>query len=284
MDVNKIVLIAAKAGKIILENGGEIYRVEDTIIRLCRAFDVNDADAVVMPTGIFISATDENNKTISLAKRIHTRKVNLDRVSKVNDLSRKISSKQLSIEEVEKELNILENAPGYKRITNILISGFAVASFALLFGGNIQDSIFAFFIGSIINFITSYLLKIKFNDFFINLIGGFVAASLGILLYKINFIQSMDTVIISSIMLLVPGLLITNAIRDTIAGDLVSGISRALEAFFIAIAIAVGTGMAFKCWARFLCLRYIIQYTWKELNICRIIRNVWLVNLFNIIR
>ena len=248
MDVNKIVLIAAKAGKIILENGGEIYRVEDTIIRLCRAFDVNDADAVVMPTGIFISATDENNKTISLAKRIHTRKVNLDRVSKVNDLSRKISSKQLSIEEVEKELNILENAPGYKRITNILISGFAVASFALLFGDNIQDSIFAFFIGSIINFITSYLLKIKFNDFFINLIGGFVAASLGILLYKINFIQSMDTVIISSIMLLVPGLLITNAIRDTIAGDLVSGISRALEAFFIAIAIAVGTGMAFNLW------------------------------------
>ena len=58
----------------------------------------------------------------------------------------------------------------------------------------------------------------------------------------------MDTVTISSIMLLVPGLLITNAIRDTIAGDLVSGISRALEAFFIAIAIAVGTGMAFKLW------------------------------------
>ena len=248
MNVNEIVLIAAKAGKIILENGGEIYRVEDTIIRVCKAFDVNNPEAIVMPTGIFISATDENNNPISIIKRIHSRKVNLDKISKVNDLSRKISSKTLSIDEVKMELDLLEKASGYKPITNVLISGFAVTSFALLLGATIKDSFFAFFIGMIVNLITSYLSKIKFNDFFINLIGGAVAATLGIVLSKLNLVSSMDTVIISSIMLLVPGLIITNAIRDTIAGDLVSGISRALEAFFIAIAIAVGTGMAFKLW------------------------------------
>lgn len=248
MDVNEIVLIAAKAGKIILENGGEIYRVEDTIIRVCNAFNINNPEAIVMPTGIFISATDENNNSISIIKRIHSRKVNLDKISKVNDLSRKLSSKVLTINEVKKQLDLLEKAPGYSPLTNVLISGFAVTSFALLLGASIKDSIFAFFIGIIINLMTSYLSKIKFNDFFINLTGGFIAAILGIILAKIKLIYSMDTVIISSIMLLVPGLIITNAIRDTIAGDLVSGISRALEAFFIAIAIAVGSGMAFKLW------------------------------------
>lgn len=248
MNINEIVLIAAKAGKIILENGGEIYRVEDTIIRVCKAFDVKNPEAIVMPTGIFISSTDENNKPISIIKRIHTRKVNLNKISKVNDLSRKLSSKALTIDEVKVELELLEKEPGYKQITNVFISGFAVTSFALLFGATIKDSLFAFFIGIVISLVTSYLSKIKFNDFFINLTGGAVAATLGILLSRLKLIYSMDTVIISSIMLLVPGLTITNAIRDTIAGDLVSGISRALEAFFIAIAIAVGTGMAFKLW------------------------------------
>lgn len=43
-------------------------------------------------------------------------------------------------------------------------------------------------------------------------------------------------------MLLVPGLALTNSIRDILEGQLLSGISKAAEALFIGISNVVGTG------------------------------------------
>ena len=47
-------------------------------------------------------------------------------------------------------------------------------------------------------------------------------------------------------MLLVPGLLFTNAMRDIIYGDTNSGINRIVQVFLIAAAIALGPGTALK--------------------------------------
>ena len=62
---------------------------------------------------------------------------------------------------------------------------------------------------------------------------------------KLGLCHSIDTLIISVIMLLVPGLAITTAIRDTVSGDLVSGLARTAEALFVAVAIALGSGLMF---------------------------------------
>jgi uncharacterized membrane protein YjjP (DUF1212 family) len=96
---------------------------------------------------------------------------------------------------------------------------------------------------------TSYKLSLLYiNDFFINILGGAISASLSLLSIKIGLAYNLDKVIIGSIMLLVPGLAITNAIRDTLAGDLVAGISRGIEAVLIAVGIAIGTGIVYKMW------------------------------------
>ncbi|KOC31220.1 threonine/serine exporter family protein, partial [Clostridium botulinum] len=107
------------------------------------------------------------------------------------------------------------------------------------------------FIGAIIKFICILLNSIKINEFFINSLGGAIASLLAIISINLNIGQNKDKIIIGSIMLLVPGLVITNAIRDTLAGDLVSGISRTVEAFFIAVAIATGSGIIIKLWFYF---------------------------------
>ena len=80
------------------------------------------------------------------------------------------------------------------------------------------------------------------------MLGGSLAAFIALLANSTGLVSNMDTIIIGSIMLLVPGIAITNAIRDTIAGDLVSGISRSVEALFVAIAISSGTSIVFKIW------------------------------------
>lgn len=248
MNTNKVIHLAAEAGKIILESGGETYRVEETITRICDSYGLHDAESFVTPTGIMISATDHNGNTISLVKRIKSRSVDLEKISKVNDLSRSIKAKGLDLDFVQEELLKISKLPRYNAKITLIFSAISASFFTLLFGGNFNDFIVSFFIGKIIKSVSIMLSRLNINDFFINVLGGGIAALLALISVKLGLAQTIDKIIIGSIMLLVPGLAITNAIRDTIAGDLVSGISRGLEAFLIAVAIAVGSGTVLKFW------------------------------------
>ena len=111
-----------------------------------------------------------------------------------------------------------------------------------MFGGDLKDFFGASLIGAIIKIVNIIFQKLDINEFFVNSFCGGLCAILAMTFLKLNLCSNLDKTIIGSIMLLVPGLIITNAIRDTIAGDFLSGITKASEAFLIAVSIAVGTG------------------------------------------
>ncbi len=248
MNQHYIVQLAAEAGKIILENGGETFRVEETINRICISYDVLLAESFVTPTGIMVSAYTSNGENISIIKRIKKRSVNLEKISKVNELSRDISISKLSPSEFRDKLNEIDSSPPYSLLLTIFAGGMAAGFFTLLFDGSLRDFLVAFFTGLVLKCTTSFLDELNINNFFINIIGGALATIIAILSIKIGIGINLDKIIIGSIMLLVPGIAITNAIRDTIAGDLLAGISRATEAFLIACGIAVGSGIIMGLW------------------------------------
>jgi uncharacterized membrane protein YjjP (DUF1212 family) len=248
MYTDDIIHIAAEAGKIILENGGETYRVEQTITMICRSYGIPRTESFVTPTGIMISITNSENQTISLIRRINSRTVNLSKVSMINNLSREIASNPLSMVDIRKRIDYINNLPPYSHKATTFFSACSAGFFTLIFGGTYKDFFVAFIIGALINCLSGFLDKFNVNSFLKNMLGGSLAASIALLATSIGLGSNRDTIIIGSIMLLVPGIAITNAIRDTIAGDLVSGISRSVEALFIAIAIAAGTSVVFKIW------------------------------------
>lgn len=248
MDINRIMNIAACAGKIILESGGEIYRVEETIVRICSAYNINNAQPFATPTVIIVSASNEYGQTTSLVMRIKRRSLNLEKISKVNDISRNVKSKGFTLELIENELSKIDSQKAYSTRINILCAATTTGFFALVFGGNLRDFAVSFFIGCLIKLLSIFLDLVETNDFFINTICGALAALIALLSVHLNIGSHADKIIIGSIMLLVPGLAITNAIRDTIAGELISGITRCMEAFLVAVAIALGTGVAMKLW------------------------------------
>ncbi len=248
MDINKVLYIALEAGRIILQNGGETYRVEETIYRICSSYGINNAESFVTPTGIIVSVIDKYGDTNSLVKRVKSRSVNLEKVSKVNDLARNIRNEGLTCEEVKERLEKIDNDKRYSLNTTIFFSALSSSLFTLLFGGSFSDSLVAFFIGAIIKYTCNLLAQNKLNDFFTNIIGGAIAAFLANLSVYCSLGTNSDMITIGSIMLLVPGLAITNAIRDTLAGDLLAALSRGLEAILTAVAIALGTGLALKIW------------------------------------
>jgi uncharacterized membrane protein YjjP (DUF1212 family) len=64
MNVREVTDIAVKAGEILLTSGAEIYRVEDTINRICEAYNIK-CESFVLPTGIFVSAYNSQGDTVS---------------------------------------------------------------------------------------------------------------------------------------------------------------------------------------------------------------------------
>ncbi len=241
MDLNKLLKVSTLAGKIILESGAETYRVEETIGRICTDFGAHTAESFVIPTGIMVTVT-YNDEVATLVKRITYRGVDLNKVDKINDLSRKIKTEDIDICDFNKELIKISNGPRYSNLITLICSSLAAGCFAILFGGNIKDFFAASFIGAFIKIVTIAFQKLNINEFFVNSFCGALCSILAMIFLKLNLCSNLDKTIIGAIMLLVPGLTITNAIRDTISGDLLSGITKALEAFLIAVSIAVGTG------------------------------------------
>ncbi|ALP90910.1 MULTISPECIES: threonine/serine exporter family protein [Clostridium] len=241
MDLNKLLNISTLAGKIMLESGAETYRVEETIVRIGLSFGVDDAESFVTPTGIITSLTKDST-TVTLVRRITSRGVDLNKIDLINNLSRQVQAQSMTIDELNTELINISQSDRYSAALTLFSSCAAAGCFALMFGGNIKDFFAAFIIGACIKIVSTVCQKLDINSFFINSLGGGLCAILAIILMKLNICANLDKTIIGSIMLLVPGLTITNAIRDTIAGDLLSGITKAAEAFLVAISIAVGTG------------------------------------------
>ncbi|UZT05310.1 threonine/serine exporter family protein [Clostridium sp. LQ25] len=241
MDLNKLLNISTLAGKIMLESGAETYRVEETIVRIGLSFGVDDAESFVTPTGIIASLTKDST-TVTLVRRITSRGVDLNKIDLINNLSRQVQAQSMTIDELNTELINISQSDRYSAALTLFSSCAAAGCFALMFGGNIKDFFAAFIIGACIKIVSTVCQKLDINSFFINSLGGGLCAILAIILMKLNICANLDKTIIGSIMLLVPGLTITNAIRDTIAGDLLSGITKAAEAFLVAISIAVGTG------------------------------------------
>jgi len=241
MDLNKLIKISTLAGKIMLESGAETYRVEETISRICIAYGAHTADSFVIPTGIMVTVT-YYDEVATLVKRITSRGVDLNKIDAINDLSRRIQTNAMELSDFNKELIKVSTAPRYSPLITLLCSSIAAGCFSIMFGGNIKDFFAASFIGTTIKIVVIIFQKLNINEFFVNAFCGGLCAILAIMLLKLNLCSNLDKTIIGSIMLLVPGLIITNAIRDTIAGDFLSGITKASEAFLIAVSIAVGTG------------------------------------------
>ncbi|SHF17253.1 threonine/serine exporter family protein [Clostridium fallax] len=251
MDINKILRVSSYAGRIILENGGETYRVEETICRICAAYGFTEADGFVTPTGIMVSVTDKYGRTSSTVKRVKNRTVNLEKIAQVNELSRIVATDKLSIDEFYIKLREIESCERYSEKITVIFAAIAAGAFSIMFGGNIIDGICAFFVGLAVKVVCNIAAEFSINEFFINCLGGAISAALALIFVSLGFGENLDMIIIGAIMLLVPGLAITNAIRDTIAGDLVSGLTRAAESFLVAISIAIGTGTVLSFWFKY---------------------------------
>lgn len=241
IDQREVLDIAMEAGHILLENGAEIFRVEETIDRICRHFGVESENAFVLSNGIFLTASSETEKRFARVKHIPVKGAQLHRVAAVNQLSREIEEDRYTLEEIRKRLEEIRVQPGKKPVTQAVMSGVGSSSFCLMFGGNPAECLATFVIGFLLY---GYLLTIgnHFSKIIKNIGGGIVITVLSLLFLQLPTTMNMSHMISGAIMPLVPGLAFTNGIRDIADGDYISGTVRMIDAVLVFLSIAAGVG------------------------------------------
>ncbi len=242
IETYEIMDVCLLAGKIMLQSGAETYRVEDTMIRIAKSLGVNETQSYVTPTGIIFSVEDgEPTKTKLI--RIMDRTTDLKKVTLVNSISRQISNNELDSKEAFSMLKAIEASDfSFSFIARILASAVASGCFLIMFKGGWPDVVPAMISGGIGYFSVVYFHKVVPIKFFSEFLAAFFIGLIAFLSVKMGIGQELDKIIIGSVMPLVPGLLLTNAVRDLMAGHLVSGLSKGAEALLTSFAI--GSGIA----------------------------------------
>jgi len=235
--------IAMKAGEIMLRSGAEIYRVEETIVRICESYGLR-CESFVLPTGIFISMVDDKGGTNTAFMRIRDRKVDLTSIDRVNSLSRRIQKLRPDFDIVLRELEEIDSAEKHSFPVRLAATGIGSLAFTLLFQGSLYDSITALAIGCI-SYLSKEILTRKGLFLFLeNLLAGLVTGFLSTA--AVNLFPVLDgyKIIIGSILMYLPGVLITNSIKDALYGDLVASMTRLGEAILTVTVLVAGVAIA----------------------------------------
>ncbi len=233
---------AALAGRLLLESGAETTRVEDTVSYICRAFGVREVSVLSLPTGTIFSYLDEAGAPRCEVIRVKVRGTDLGLVSRVNEISRGLVEGELELEEGVCRLLALRDAPPQPLPLSLLGSAGSAAFFALLFGGGGVEFLAALLCGGLTRLLALLFASDSLSSTLYTLLSGAVSAGIAVGTARLLPGANDTAIIIGAIMPLLPGLAITNAIRDTVNGDLVSGVARAAEALLKAVAIAAGVG------------------------------------------
>ena len=236
----RVLSLALDLGKSMIKCGAEMNRVEETVTRVCYAYNMKSTEVFSVVSMITATVMDENDRTHTQTRRIISYSINFDKLEKLNSLSRKICSEKPDTRDARAELEKIM-VPS-KLFNPVVLLGYALASagFAVFFGGTVLDAVASMPISIVIYLLNSFVKVTGASHLFFKALTSAVAGSLAIAFVHFGFGNNVDMIMIGNIMLLIPGLLLTNSVREMLCGDLMSGMLRLMESVLFALSIAVG--------------------------------------------
>lgn len=248
-EAERVMEKALDIGEAMLRCGGEILRVEDTIMRICQTYGDGIVDVFTILSLIILSWHTTDDKNYTQTRRIYAYSTDLEKLEELNSLSRYICENKPSVEEIEEKVeNIMNQCDG--KISKRDLTGYILGSFgfAVFFGGKVMDGVAAGLVSIAMYFWNSFYTKHSNNRVVYMFITSFVVGLLCMLTVALHIGINPDKVMIGTIMLLIPGINMMIAIRDMICNDIITGFLRLAGSTMEAIAIAAGYGLAMMLW------------------------------------
>lgn len=237
---NEYLYLVLDIGQYMLQCGGEVSRVEDSIRRMCIAFGAKRADVFTITSSIMVTIYAHHFGSVSQTRRIKGMQYDLNRLEQLNQLSRRICAEHMGIEETREALEEIRNGPRYSFKLQILAYALVSASFSVFFGGSWGDAVASGIVGVLLKYLDRMISKTEANALLSALICSCVGGLLAAGTVRLGLGESVEMISIGNIMLLIPGIALTNSLRDMFSGNTVSGILRFLEAVILAMVIAFG--------------------------------------------
>jgi len=227
-------------GVCMLSNGAEVKRVEETLTRMGLAYGAERMDVFVITSCIFCTMVMKDGKILSQTRRIRkSGGTDFGKLEQLNELSRQYCAAPCSPQELSVHGKAISGKT--KSLVKSLLGSFIGAGgFAVFFGGNLMDGLLAGIFGILICLLQRILSPIAQNRMIENFLCSFAAGMLTCLICRVIPIAHADKIMIADIMLLIPGIAFTNAIKDVLIGDTISGIMRLIESLMWAVSIACG--------------------------------------------
>ena len=236
----RILDLTYEAGAILLENGAEISRVEETMHRIADHFGVEDESFFVLSNGIMMTG-----KGFARTKFIPIKGASLDKVVAVNQLSREVAEGRWTLEEVGEKLKEIRAMKPKRAWEQILASALGSAAFCILFGGGFADCLASFIAGFLLWVFVLFVGTRHLSRIVNTVTGGLLSSLVCFGLYRIGLGNHLSNMIIGAIIPLIPGIAFTNGIRDMANEDFIAGTTRLLDAMLSFFCIALGVALAF---------------------------------------
>ena len=238
-EAEKYLYAAMAVGEAILEYGGEVSRVEDSIRRICAAYGFERSDVFCITSSIITTACYGSSESCTQTRRITHAENDFDRLGQVNDLSRAICARPEDPEKVISRLREIRSQSAGSFPVQMLIHALISASFTVFFGGNAADMLISGLIGLVLLCLRARLKDARFGALFITLFcslaGGFLA----------NLLAPgpgghAALISIGNVMVFIPGVKFTNSIRDLLTGETITGLICLAESLLLSVIVALG--------------------------------------------
>lgn len=239
--VNQLLSCTLEILQMMLESGAEIYRVEESARRVCQAYGARRADVYATTSNIILSVEVSEDEIKTHTRRISQISTDIERIDKLNSLVRRMASEQPDLAEVKAEIAAIRSTPVYAQSVIILFYGIIAAAFYVFFGGrNPLETVYAGIIGVAVGLLGALLGRLRINKFVDKFLCSLLACTAAYAGHRLGFVDGVGFIIIGNIMALIPGIGVTNSLRDLFAGDSISGALRMIDALILAICIACG--------------------------------------------
>ena len=227
-------------GEQMLLCGAEVHRVEDSVNRMCVALGAARVDCFIITSSMVVTLHEADGNIHTETRRIRATGTNFYQLERLNALSRCVCAERLDKESIKERLAQIKSAKTYPFAVECLMYAVIAAAFTVFFGGSAVESLFAALIGLVVRLAAGLSAKIIGNAIFSKFLSAFIITALSYLFTALRAVPVPDHMIIGNIMLIIPGLGFTNALRDLFVGDSIAGTLRLLEAGLAAVAIASG--------------------------------------------
>lgn len=245
MDCDKLLTLGGELGYHLLLSGAEIYRVEESVRYLLDAYGAETGEVFAIPNCIIVGLSAPGQKPITRIRRVGPHGTNIYKMEALNAACRRLCAETPDLDTAWEQLELAAHEQPLFSVRQQLAGYFlGTSAFCLFFGGTLWDAAASGLCGLASGLCLIFMTRLSTNLFFKTIAGGFVTALVAVLLTALGSGLHTNLVIIGAIMAMAPGLALTNFMRDIMAGDMMSGLSKMADALLTGAGIALGTGLA----------------------------------------